>query len=643
MPQHVKTISRTMAEDLKKLGDSFLEEKSLWEPSLFLGAVRELIDKEETKLILDLFQNEQYKSLVEAVAWDMLPIVTPRISDSETNNDVYTDCFQILKVVSELGKPKELILGLLEQLDRFLDDTSYRTLLKPLSRVLMRFGLTKSYQLNQTFVLLHTHLQTAKFPSTQGMDEKERRLLLEDPALLRLGSNTIAILDFLAPFVFEVEQMLYKKTHVLSELERTEVENCKVEIAKFLIRILDFPLARTDLTWAETEEDSDLPRHKSDFRMCAEQALTYLARIRFSFNQLLYYAHDFRLPVSPPPGEDDDLGEDDPGPGDIKGLPPLGLGCLLYLVEVEGLQEDRLPAVYSSIHLLNLTTVYIAALLRKAQEEPVYKGLTLLAFVVEGIEDLSLHHSLLDNAFYEDLPQMLSVVMVMSPLNIIRQAALKVFPLFIRKFDWKGRYRLLRVLLKNTVHSGVCGMVIGMVKDFVHHTLQNHDNEWFVGQRLSDLFPLIFALPKGAASDMLELSDKVMAALNCLRFLLLRDPIALNETAVWSHVDKIEAQFLTPLYTGLNLSMAHYQARMASLIEENKGKGKNKLSIPSTTLVVAGHQLPVMPATQQMNILRSACFTYELMQSIVGRVRDILAANQRSELQGSEVMEETMS
>eukprot|EP00057_Strongylocentrotus_purpuratus_P033347 XP_791092.3 PREDICTED: glomulin [Strongylocentrotus purpuratus] len=633
-----------MAAELKKLADNFLEDQSSWEPSLFLGAVRELVDREETSAVLEILQNGSYKALVETVAWDLLPIITPHVSDTETNNDVYKDSAQILNDLAEIGKPKEMILGYLEQLDRFLDDGTYRILLKPLSTVLMRFGLTKSHQMNQSFILLHTHLQTAKFPSSEGLDEKQRRLLLEDPGVHKLGRNTIAVLEFLAPFVFQVEQMLYGNVKELSKLERIEVENSKIEIAKFLIRILDYPLARTDLAWKETEEDSDKPRYKTDFRLCAEQAMTYLSRLQFSFNQLLCYGKEFNLPIAPS-SEADDLGEEDLGPGDIKGLPVLGLGCFVYLVKVEELREDRLPNVYSSEYLLQLTSVYIAALLRRPEEEPVLKGLYLLSLLVDGIEDAALHHRLLDNTFYEDLPQMLSVVMVMSPLNTIRQAALRVFSVYIRKFDWKGRYRLLQLLLKNTVHSGVCGMVIGMVKDNVHHTLQHRDNEWFVGQRLGDLFSLIFSLPNGAESDMLELSDKVMAALNCLRFLLLRDLVSVNETGIWSHIPHIEQGFIAPLHTGIKLSMAHYQARMTAVVNEHKARGKNKsAAVPTSTMTVAGHQLPVMPPSQQMHVMKSACHTYELMQSIVGRVRDILSANERSsEPQRSEVKGESMS
>ncbi|XP_071480912.1 glomulin-like [Diadema antillarum] len=613
-----------------ELAESYLKDKSSWQPELFLGTLRELVDKEGTKEVLDILKTDKYKPMVESIAWDIFPIVTPHISNAEENNEMFKDCADILNVLAEVGKPKEMILGFLEQLDRFLDDTSYRTLLKPITTVLMRFGLTKSYHLNQTFVLLHMHIQTIKFPSSLGMDEHQRRLLLEDPAILRLGSSTMAVLDFLAPFVFEVEQMLYGKVRKLTTLEKTEMENCKVEITKLVLRILDYPLARTDLVWTEMEEDSNAPRHKSDFRLCAEQALTYLARMRFSFTRLLHYGNEFKLPVAPSE-EEDELGEEDRGPGDIGGMPPMGIGCFLYLVMAEELQSDRLPSIYRSDYLLEVMSVFITALLRKSQEEAVYKGLRLLSLLVESIEDGSLHHSLLSNTFYEDLPQMLSVVMVMSPLNLIRQAAFKVFPVYIHKFDWKGRYRLLRILLKNTVHSGVCGFVIGKVKDYFIHSSQHHDNDWFVGQRLADLYPLIFVLPNGPESDLLESSDKVMAALNFLRFLLLRDTPTSNESCIWSRIDHINGGYLTDLHTGLGLSMAHYQFKIDSLIKESKtkgsGSGKPKMQ---TSLSVAGHQLPVMPPTQQMHVLKSACCTFELMQSIVGRVRDLLAANERS-------------
>ena len=47
-----------------------------------------------------------------------------------------------------------------------------------------------------------------------------------------------------------------------------------------------------------------------------------------------------------------------------------------------------------------------------------------------------------------------------------------MLPRYISCYDWKGRYRLLRTLLKSTEHTGVCGLLIGKVKDYVHETLE---------------------------------------------------------------------------------------------------------------------------------------------------------------------------
>lgn len=48
-----------------------------------------------------------------------------------------------------------------------------------------------------------------------------------------------------------------------------------------------------------------------------------------------------------------------------------------------------------------------------------------------------------------------------------------ILPIYIDKFDWKGRYRLLTVLLESSEHSGVKGFLIGRIKEYVHATLQD--------------------------------------------------------------------------------------------------------------------------------------------------------------------------
>ena len=61
---------------------------------------------------------------------------------------------------------------------------------------------------------------------------------------------------------------------------------------------------------------------------------------------------------------------------------------------------------------------------------------------------------------------------------------------------------------------------------------------------------------------------RILAALNLLRYLLLRDPISKNQTGVWSGLDDVESVYLAQLHTGLDLSRAHYDQRLKQVREE---------------------------------------------------------------------------
>ncbi|KAG8555706.1 hypothetical protein GDO81_017784, partial [Engystomops pustulosus] len=98
-------------------------------------------------------------------------------------------------------------------------------------------------------------------------------------------------------------------------------------------------------------------------------------------------------------------------------------------------------------------------------------------------------------------------------------------------------------------------------------------------------------------------------------------------TGVWSELTKIEQNFLKPLHTGLNMSRAHYEAEMRSTNEKKKGSQSVK---PLCTVTAGGHQLPDMTPEMQLQVLQSALFTFDLMESVLARVEELIEVKLKS-------------
>uniref|UniRef100_A0A8C3XLR3 Glomulin, FKBP associated protein n=1 Tax=Chelydra serpentina TaxID=8475 RepID=A0A8C3XLR3_CHESE len=107
---------------------------------------------------------------------------------------------------------------------------------------------------------------------------------------------------------------------------------------------------------------------------------------------------------------------------------------------------------------------------------------------------------------------------------------------------------------------------------------------------------------------------RIMASLNLLRYLVIKDNEYDNQTGIWTELNKIEQNFLRPLHTGLNMSKAHYEAEIK--------KSHNSKAVCSVT--VGGEKMPNMTTEMQLQVLRSALFTFDLIESVLARVEELI-------------------
>lgn len=128
-------------------------------------------------------------------------------------------------------------------------------------------------------------------------------------------------------------------------------------------------------------------------------------------------------------------------------------------------------------------------------------------------------------------------------------------------------------------------------------------------------------LPEGAETDLLQNSDRIMASLNLLRYLVIKDNEHINQTGVWTELNKIKQNFLKPLHTGLNMSRAHYEAEIKSK-KENRQASQNCKTVCSLT--VGGEKMPNMTTEMQLQVLHSALFTFDLIESVLARVEELI-------------------
>lgn len=154
-----------------------------------------------------------------------------------------------------------------------------------------------------------------------------------------------------------------------------------------------------------------------------------------------------------------------------------------------------------------------------------------------------------------------------------------------------------------------------------------YTNKWFTGPHLISLLDLVLSLPEGAETDLLQHSDRIMASLNLLRYLVIKDNENDNQTGVWTELGKIENNFLKPLHMGLNMSKAHYEAEIKNSQENSQERQKSK---ELCSLTVGGEEMPNMPPEMQLQVLHSALFTFDLIESVLARVEELIEIKTKS-------------
>uniref|UniRef100_A0A8B9DVR1 Glomulin, FKBP associated protein n=1 Tax=Anser cygnoides TaxID=8845 RepID=A0A8B9DVR1_ANSCY len=487
--------------------------------NLFQVAGQKCLEDGYAAQLLEVIQNEKNKVIIKNMGWNLIsPLVRCILAykqEDDKRDDKREHCLKILDQLVQLCNPKELFLGLLEQIEQTSGEKVCPTvmlLLQPLQTVLLKLQNKKAYSVGLSLAMIMNQLTPLPVPYTKQQIQEDK---------LGLCQCCNAVVDFAKPFVNEVVKNMEKS----SEYNDMEL---KEELLKFCMKSLKYPLLTAQLEQLEGIEEHP-------FRHFATEIIDILQDIR-ELMPLVFLHHKGKRSY----WENQEF-EDIERKNSADSL-----ACLSYLMFVQHFGINCFPMV--------LVVVFCLFASFFSHPQDLFENCLL------RMEDNSLLHQYLEFRDFINVPQDLVKVMTLCPIEHLRKKSLNMLQLFIDKFDAEGKYTLFRCLLKTSNHAGVEGYIIQKIKDQIHLSLTKaHDNVWFTRHHLISLLDLVLFLPEGAETDLLQNSDRIMASLNLLRYLVIKDCESDNQTGVWTTLAKIEKNFLKPLHVGLNMSKAHYE------------------------------------------------------------------------------------
>ena len=170
-------------------------------------------------------------------------------------------------------------------------------------------------------------------------------------------------------------------------------------------------------------------------------------------------------------------------------------------------------------------------------------------------------------------------------------------------------------MTESKCHSGLKGWAVSKMKDLALRTDAGDDpgrKAALFGPRFRQLCLRTFRLERGAETDLLEVSDEVMAALSFLYCIRSRGTPAAEEILA-----ELRPTFLAELERGLGTARAHYQAQLQTESAEAGSAGE-------VSVTVAGQRLPQMGREETRAFASAALNTLDLMEMSLARLNSLM-------------------
>ncbi|XP_075038481.1 glomulin [Mixophyes fleayi] len=586
---------QVLIQNFQKLSeDDFKEEDT----NVFLVTCQKCLEEEQQAVLLDIIQDEKNQVLIRNAGWNLIGPVTKCVQSCASGSEREKTCLEIINSLIQLCNPKEIVLGLLEQIDEAAGDHLSRIilfLLQPLQTVLLKLGNKKSYSVGLSLSTIHSQISSLPVPYTTEQMQEDRHSLCR---------CCLALIKFAQPFIDIV-------SHTTDLSKEPDIQEMRKELLTFCYSCLKFPLLCAQLNLLPEDADDN------HFHVFAKEIMGFLLALGEPLPKAFFQ-----------PGNAAQRLETNDSVPEKETCTAESVACLSYLLFVHHIGMDSFPFVFGPSFLVKSNMEHVVVLLKRTEESILSKGLELLEHSLLRVDNESLHEDLLDIRAVSQVLQDLVRVMTLCPIEHLRKKSLTMLQLVIDKFCVEGKYKLFRCVMKTSNHAGVQGYIIHNIKNQIDLAIKtNSQNKWFLGSRLNPLLHLALSLPEGAETDLLQTSDRIMASLNLLRYLIIKDNEIENETGVWTELSKIEQDFLKPLHTGLNMSRAHYEAEIRSTNEKKKGSQSEK---PVCCVKAGGNKLPDMTPKMQLQVLQSALFTFDLMESVLARVEELIEVKLKS-------------
>lgn len=561
---------------------------------LDVGKYKEAVSASHDKKFADTFTDN---------CWDLTSKVIKKIQDDTIviKPSLYGTCEELLNIIIEKSTPEEALLEFIEQIELAKNDAQFGLILGRLQLLLKKLSIKKGRSLEWCLNSISTYIENIPTPEYQ-LEGKERLLMDCEPNIRRVTRVYSLLPTFYSPFIQQTN----------GEDSNSTIRQI---ITAFLISLMGKPLIYIDM-----DPDS---HSESEIRLSCNTMIKDICVLEKNLLKFLCYLEKCNKEnkSSKKVNENND---NYLSPYDNKDkINMTTLSGLFYVTFSNHFEipDLAIPQVYSLEYLIHTVMLATNHLFSFTEYGPLTKGIQLLKVLLNYL-NYHTSHTYLSFSVHFDICKSLVNIAIYSNYDTIRKNAVSLIGCHVNKFDYKGRCILIKYLLDISNHSGMIGYVITLYKDAIDEAMKEAIlPDCFIGPQLLSMIKKICYLPHGAESDLVELADQIITALNFLRYLTIKDNA--NITGIKQCFTTIETDYLDKLRFGLNMSKAHYEVALKDLQDGKKSsEEKDKISIN-----VGGNILDNIPIEKKKEIINSALNAFHLIEGLIARLSECINTN----------------
>lgn len=557
------------------------------EMNKFVGALTKALKTNDTVTVSQIISDSRNTHKFIENPWEILPIVTSYINRKTRNEkkQLFTLCLNILDNAMQWCAPDDILLVLVPEIESAKDDTMFIELIYPLQTVLLRLPKHRLKYLSWSLNAIQSYYRYLPEPEKYDLEEDCKLLMDADKNVDRISSLYQEMIPFYVPVI---NNYLHEKSKGSWRI-----------LTKFLMQLLGKPLIFLDMTSSET-------RAKPRARRVAEEITLQIMRVCPNPYVLFNNADADHINVK----DDTDY----------------ALGTFFYLVLHHHVGIQYTPRVYNHFYIFQNSLYLVIMMLTQVSQFIIEKGICLAETITQNLGDAELSYLLLQCSVHSQFCRAIALLIIYESQESYRKRALVVFNRYLFHYDDCGRYMIISNLVKVMDFAGFFrSYLVTQYKQMIVAAFAKEPpiSEYFSGQRLLKLLLIFCHLDKSEETDLIDASDQIVASLNLLRFLIIRDKE--NVTSIRDHMKILETTYLAPLREALALSRLHYRRKLQHLQDGYSDTVfSDNINPDRFNVSVEGGKLPSMSTTEKLNVLKFSLTAFDVIESLLTRVLELI-------------------